>query len=108
MQLASVAPSSERISIAVPKYRENSQPAYPRIATERGFEGVVLLSAEIEADGKVGVLKVKNSSGYAVLDRAALDAVKKWKFDPGKKMGRPISMWVDVPVKFVLKNHASM
>jgi TonB family protein len=107
-QLASNAPSSERISIAVPRYRDNSQPSYPRIASERGYEGLVLLSAEINADGKVGSLKVKKSSGFAMLDRSALDAVKKWKFEPGKKMGRPISMWVDVPVKFVLQNHASM
>jgi TonB family protein len=108
MQLASNTPLSERVSIAVPRYRDNSQPNYPRIASERGYEGLVLLSAEINADGKVGSLKVKKSSGFAMLDRSALDAVKKWKFEPGKKMGRPISMWVDVPVKFVLQNHASM
>ncbi|MCX5835945.1 MAG: energy transducer TonB, partial [Deltaproteobacteria bacterium] len=71
----------------------------------RGYEGVVLLSAEIYADGHVGNLKLKKSCGFAVLDRSALDAVKTWKFEPGRRMGRPISMWVDVPVKFILRDN---
>ena len=96
------------ISLAVPRYRENVHPAYPMIARMRGYEGVVLLSAEISVDGRVGGLKIKRSSGYAVLDKSALEAVKTWKFEPGKKMGRPTGMWVDVPVKFLLKENDQM
>jgi protein TonB len=39
-----------------------------------------------------------------VLDKSALEAVKTWKFEPGRKIGKPTIMWVDVPVKFVLKD----
>ncbi len=104
MQVASNALS---VSMAIPRYRENEHPVYPWIARLRGYEGVVLLSAEIYADGKVGNLRLKRSSGFAVLDRSAIEAVKTWKFEPGRRMGRPISMWVDVPVKFVLRDNAS-
>lgn len=92
------------ISLAVPRYRENTHPVYPLVARLRGYEGVVLLSAEVSVDGRVGGLKIKRSSGYAVLDRSALEAVKTWKFEPGRKMGKPTGMWVDVPVKFLLKD----
>jgi protein TonB len=64
----------------------------------------VILSVEIFTDGSVGSLKIKKSSGYTVLDKSALEAVKTWKFEPGRKIGKPVIMWVDVPVKFVLKD----
>jgi len=96
------------LSLAVPRYRENTPPAYPSIARMRGYEGMVLLTAEIFTDGGVGNLKVKKSSGYEVLDRSAVKAVKTWKFEPGTKSGKPVSMWVDVPVKFILKDTEAM
>ena len=103
--VTSGASLSEPATMAIPRYRENTHPVYPWIARLKGYEGVVLLSAEIFSDGKVGTLKIKRSSGYALLDRSALDAVKAWKFEPGRRMGRSIPMWVDVPVKFVLRDN---
>jgi len=97
-------PSPGEISVAVPRYRENAHPAYPLIARIRGYEGMVILTAEIFTDGSVGGLKIKESSGYAVLDKSAFNAVKNWKFEPGRKIGKPTTMWVDVPVKFLLKD----
>lgn len=97
--------STGEITIAIPRYRENAYPNYPLFARMMGYEGVVLISAEIFSDGKVGSLKLKRSSGYSVLDKSAIDAVKTWRFDPAKKMGKPITMWVDVPIKFVLKEN---
>jgi TonB family protein len=95
--------SMGEISLAMPRYLENTPPVYPSIARMRGYEGVVLLAVEIFADGRVGSLKIKKSSGYSVLDRSALEAVRIWKFDAGRKLGKPVNMWVDVPVKFILK-----
>jgi protein TonB len=100
--------SVREISLAVPRYRENTPPAYPVIARMRGYEGMVLLAAEIFTDGGVGSLKIKKSSGYEVLDRSAVKAVKTWKFEPGARLGKPVSMWVDVPVKFILKDTETM
>jgi len=79
-----------------PRYLENPPPVYPPVAKRRGYEGTVLLSVKIRAGGTVSELKIKESSGYSILDRAAVEAVKKWRFDI------PFSMWVDVPVRFVL------
>lgn len=68
---------SSQVSMAVPRYRDNSHPVYPQVARLKGYEGVVLLSAEIHADGQVGELRLKKSSGFVILDRSALEAVKK-------------------------------
>lgn len=100
--------ASEATAAAAPRYRENAHPVYPAIARSRGYEGMVLLAAEVAADGRVENLTIKKSSGYASLDRSALEAVKRWKFDPGRRMGKPVAMWVDVPVKFVLKEDDSV
>jgi len=88
---------------AIPQYGENPPPVYPSIARRRGYEGTVLLSVEVLANGAVGDLSVKKSSGHSILDRAALKAVKKWKFKPASQSGIPFIMWVDVPVRFELK-----
>jgi len=96
--------SAAYTSMAKPRYRENVPPPYPVSARLRGYEGVVLISAEILAEGRVGSLKIKSSSGYGILDQSALEAVKVWKFDPAKKMGKPVSAWVNIPVRFALNN----
>ncbi len=96
--------SAAKEVLAVPRYGENMPPVYPAIARRRGYEGVVMLSAEVLIDGTVGKLKIKKSSGYDILDRSALETVRKWKFEPGRKMGYPVVMNVEVPVRFVLNN----
>jgi TonB family C-terminal domain len=93
-----------KVIIAVPRYNENTPPIYPSVARRRGYEGVVLISAEILVDGSVGELEIKRSSGHNILDRSALKAVKKWKFEPARRMGYPVTMCVDVPVRFVLND----
>lgn len=88
---------------AYPVYGENMPPAYPEVARLRGYEGIVLIAAEILPNGRVGEAKIKKSSGYTILDQSALDAVKPWRFEPAKKAGQPFTMWVEVPIKFVLQ-----
>ncbi len=93
-------------SSTTPGYLEHNRPIYPMAARIRGCEGLVLVAAEISTDGSVRSVRVEKSSGYAMLDRSALEAVKTWAFRPGTKMGQPVVMWVKVPVKFMLKgNH---
>jgi protein TonB len=92
------------ISTAVPKYRENAHPRYPMLARSRGEEGVVLISAEVLANGRVGKLGIRRTSGYRLLDQSALEAVKNWKFEPARKMGLPVAVWVEIPVRFALRD----
>jgi protein TonB len=90
---------------AYPLYKENMPPEYPEIARLRGYEGVVLIAAEILPTGRVGNARIRQSSGYAILDQSALEAVKPWRFEPAKKSGKPFTFWVEVPIKFVLHNN---
>ena len=92
---------------ASPLYRENTPPAYPAIAKLRGYEGVVLVNAEILPDGRVGSTAISKSSGYTILDQSAIEAVKLWKFEPAKKAGKPFAIRVKLPIKFVLHDDNS-
>jgi protein TonB len=92
--------------IAYPLYKENSPPVYPEIARARGYEGVVFVSAEILPNGRVGEVKISKSSGYAILDQSAIQAVKPWKFEPAKKSGNPFKAWVELPIKFILNSNS--
>jgi len=93
--------------IAYPLYKENAPPVYPEIARLRGYEGIVLVFAEVLPDGRVGKIKIRKSSGYAILDQSAIQAVKPWRFEPAKKSGNPFAAWVELPIKFILHNNSS-
>jgi periplasmic protein TonB len=80
----------------------NPKPVYPRFARRRGLEGLVLLSVEVDSDGHPLQVKVKQGSGYSVLDRSALQTVKKWRFIPAKRGGIAVRASVEVPIRFSL------
>jgi protein TonB len=92
------------VTTAIPDYRENPKPYYPIMARKRGHQGTLVLQVEVLSDGTVGRIKLKKSSGYLSLDNSTIEAVKKWKFIPGRRGNIPITMWVNVPVRFELKN----
>ncbi len=83
-------------------YRRRTAPSYPRRAYELGQQGIVTLAALVNPSGKTGQLKIEQSSGHRLLDRAALAAVKKWEFEPLIQGGKKVSSWVRVPVKFII------
>jgi protein TonB len=88
---------------AIPLYKINPPPRYPKTARRRGIQGTVVLSVYVDTQGRVANLWVFESSGYRVLDNAALEAVKKWSFEPGRRGETPVAMWVNVPVRFELQ-----
>ena len=88
---------------AMPIYDKNPSPEYPLIARRRGFQGTVVLEVLVNRNGRVGDLRVFNSSGYKVLDRSAVESVREWIFRPAIKGNENIEMWVRVPVCFQLK-----
>ncbi|USG59538.1 energy transducer TonB [Sneathiella marina] len=85
------------------RYRHQTSPTYPRRALDMGQQGTVTLHAKVLTNGEPGELKVAQSSGHRLLDRAALSAVKKWKFEPTRVDGSAIVSWVRVPVNFVIQ-----
>ncbi len=85
-------------------YGSNPKPKYPGVATSRGWEGTVRLLVKVTVEGDSEEVTVQRSSGYDVLDEAAIEAVEKWKFIPAKRGDTPVSSSVVVPINFVLNN----
>jgi len=85
-------------------YLQNPQPPYPLSAKRRGIEGKVLLRAEVGPDGVSNHVEVKKSSGWEMLDHAALKAVQNWRFIPAMKGAQAVTAWVEIPVAFRLDN----
>lgn len=77
-------------------------PEYPRRARQRGWEGTVFVEAVVDARGRPTRLALHKSSGFRILDEAALDAVADWTFKPGTVGGRAAQTTVFQPVHFRL------
>ena len=99
----SASPFSSSIREATPAYRANPAPEYPAIARRRGYEGTVLVEVLVSRDGRVEELRLSQSSGYSVLDQAAMASMKGWSFEPATINEEKVEMWVKVPVRFHLK-----
>lgn len=93
-----------RSGVAAPKYGENPKPFYPLEAREKGYQGDVVVKVEVLPNGQVGQVEVEKSSGYEILDQSAVAAVKKWRFIPARKGGVTIPCWVNIPIKFRLRD----
>ena len=79
-------------------------PLYPRDAARAGTEGWVQVEFTITPDGSTRDLQVIDSAPKLVFDRAALDSVSKWRFEPVRKNGSPVSQRAVLQVRFVLNN----
>jgi protein TonB len=88
---------------AKPIYLENPPPAYPERARRLGQEGVVLLAVTVSPAGIALHIDLKKTSGFPLLDNAAMAAVKRWRFRPATVAGIPVETTVDVPVRFKLQ-----
>ena len=97
------SPSHVPITHALPMYRKNTPPQYPLIARRRGYQGKVLLEVLVNKDGRAGSIRLARSSGYEVLDRAAIKGVRNWLFHPAKRGNELVEMWVEIPIRFQLK-----
>lgn len=75
---------------------ENQPPDYPSLARRMRWQGLVVVRVEVGADGAVLAAEVVTSSGHRVLDRAALEGVRRWRFRGGPGVA-------EVPVEFVLR-----
>ncbi len=82
----------------------NAKPKYPRVAIRKGYEGSVLLYVTVDANGDIKDISIGTGSGYRSLDKAALNAVKRWRFEPALQNGRAVESVTEVPVVFRLIN----
>jgi len=91
-------------SIAVPKRIQNADPVYPELAKNAGVQGVVILEVTVGEDGAVSDARVLRS--IPLLDTAALDAVKQWRYEPTLLNGVPRPVIMTVTVNFTLPPRA--
>jgi protein TonB len=78
------------------------KPDYPEDARRRSLEGDVVLEIVVRRDGSVGDVRVIQSLG-ASLDQRAIEAVRQWRFDPARRRGAPVDVLVEVSVEFKLR-----
>lgn len=84
-----------------PKYKKKVEPIYPNNAKRAGKEGTVKLQATIGTDGIPKNIVALTNLGFG-LENAAIEALKKYRFIPGKKKGKDAEMTVNIPIQFKL------
>ncbi len=89
---------------AKPTYLKNPPPLYPEAARRFGQEGLVILAVNVTRSGYPDSVVVKESSGFYLLDEAAVKAVRRWKFDPARLGTLSIESRVEVPIRFRLED----
>lgn len=108
-QISQAQPTTRRAegteSEPVPRALFNPPPDYPAAALRAGIEGRVIVRVELTGDGRVSAAAVRTSSGHAALDAAALEAVRRWRFEPvGEAPSKPVRDRVlAVPVRFTIE-----
>src|SRR5690606_32137338 len=95
-----VAPTTRPTTLPHPI--QQPAPRYPRDAYRRGEQGTVLLRVHVNARGEPGDIDLIDSSGSRSLDRAAIDAVRRWRFAPAMQGETPVEGTVQVPIEFAL------
>ena len=85
-------------------YLNNPRPSYPMVARRMGFHGKVVLNVEVLAAGRAGQVLLHTSSGHDILDKAALQTVKTWRFTPARRFGQSVTEWFLVPINFSLED----
>lgn len=85
-------------------YRATTKPDYPDRARREGKEGRVLLHVLVDEQGRSKIVEVDTSSGSDVLDQAAREAIKKWRFSPARQGEKAVESWVKIPIDFRLSD----
>lgn len=90
----------------VAAYLNNPAPMYPAMSIRLREEGTVMLLVLVSAAGSAEQVQVEQSSGFARLDDAAAEVVKRrWRFVPARQGEQAVAAWVRIPLSFELKKH---
>ena len=85
-------------------YLRNPAPVYPLLARRLGEQGQVLLRVRVSQAGAAEVIEIASASGFARLDQAAVEAVRRWRFVPARRGMQGTAAWVLVPIAFKLES----
>lgn len=82
---------------------DNEPPTYPERERRLGHEGTVVLAVAVDARGDVVRVELKTPSPHVGLNREALRAVRRWRFEPARRHGQPVASETEVEVEFRLR-----
>jgi TonB family protein len=99
--LKSIWPVALLLRVVIGDLVYKVEPEYSEEARKAKYQGTVLLYVEVDPSGRATNIRVARSLGLG-LDEKAIEAVKKWKFAPGKKDGRPVTVAATIEVNFRL------
>ena len=80
----------------------NQPPPYPAEAARQHAQGTVRLLIHVSAQGRPQEVVIANSSGAESLDRAARNAVRRWRFTPAQNQGTPVPFDYSLDIRFIL------
>ena len=80
------------------------RPKYPKKARDEGIEGIVYVHVFVNEKGRVKEASITKGIPNSGLDEAAMEALFKTKFRPAKSRGKPVGVYLSIPVSFRLKN----
>jgi len=89
-------------NIRAPRKILDVRPEYPAAMRDGGFEGLVPMEAQIGVDGSVTSVRVISAQVHPELAKAAVDAVRQWRFSPTLLNGVPVEVYMTVAVQFSL------
>ena len=79
------------------------EPSYPPASRRAGEQGTAVFSVLVDPSGHPKDVKVQSSSGYDRLDQAAMEAIRRWSFNPAMRDSQKVEAWTSVRVKFQLQ-----
>jgi protein TonB len=88
--------------IQEPRLVRNATPEYPQAAAAKGVEGFVEVRFNVSTQGTVSDVTIVQSQPAEIFDRAAIAAVRRWKYNPKFVDGVPVESRMQVRLKFKL------
>lgn len=101
------ASAGKGIVMTQARYRDTPRPYYPESARREGHQGRVLLRVLVDDQGRAKSVEINNSSGSAVLDHAAAETLRRWRFHPARYGDQPVESWLRIPIEFRLADAKS-
>ena len=98
---AVTAPLRAGVQIEAPRKIRHVDPTYPALAKQAGVAGMVILECVIDREGAISDVRVLK--GHALLNQAAVDAVREWTYRPSLRNGVPVPVVMTVTVRFEMK-----
>ena len=96
--------STERGCVTPPHITKKVQPRFPKPARREQVQGKVVLGAIVETDGTVGPVKVIDSTRPGQgFEESAIEAVKKWRYKPGRLGDVPVRIYFTVTIDFTYR-----